>query len=39
MHLDSFLHDLAIIMIVAGFVTVIFHRLRQPVVLGYIIAA
>ncbi len=38
MHIDSFLHDLAIIMLVAGIVTVIFHRLHQPVVLGYIIA-
>ena len=26
------------VMIVAGLVTVIFHRLKQPVVLGYIIA-
>lgn len=38
MHLDSFLQDLAVIMIVAGVVTVIFHRLKQPVVLGYIIS-
>ena len=37
MHLE-FLQDLAIVMIVAGFVTIVFHRLRQPVVLGYIIA-
>ena len=34
----SFLHDLAIVMIVAGLVTILFHRLKQPVVLGYIIA-
>ena len=34
----TFLQDLAVIMITAGVVTVIFHRLRQPVVLGYIIA-
>src|SRR3954453_21254361 len=33
-----FLHDLAIVMIVAGLVTVLFHRLKQPVVLGYIVA-
>lgn len=32
------LQDLAIIMIVAGVVTVIFRQLRQPVVLGYILA-
>ena len=25
-------------MIVAGLVTIVFHRLKQPVVLGYIIA-
>ena len=33
-----FIHDLAIVMIVAGLVTLLFHRLRQPVVLGYILA-
>jgi monovalent cation:H+ antiporter-2, CPA2 family len=34
----SFLQDLAIVMIVAGAVTLLFRRLRQPVVLGYILA-
>jgi CPA2 family monovalent cation:H+ antiporter-2 len=38
MHSISFLQDLAVVMIVAGLVTVIFHRLKQPVVLGYIVA-
>jgi monovalent cation:H+ antiporter-2, CPA2 family len=38
MHIDTFLQDLAVIMIVAGLVTIIFHQLKQPVVLGYIIA-
>ncbi len=38
MHGVSFLQDLAIVMIVAGLVTVLFHRLKLPVVLGYIIA-
>jgi CPA2 family monovalent cation:H+ antiporter-2 len=38
MHGETFLQDLAIVMIVAGAVTVIFHRLKQPVVLGYILA-
>jgi CPA2 family monovalent cation:H+ antiporter-2 len=38
MHGISFLHDLAIVMMVAALVTVLFHRLRQPVVLGYILA-
>ena len=33
-----FLQDLAVVMIVAGLVTVLFHRFKQPVVLGYIIA-
>lgn len=37
-HDISFLHDLAIVMIVAGLVTILFHRLKQPVVLGYILA-
>ena len=38
MHSVTFLQDLAVVMIVAGLVTVIFHRLKQPVVLGYILA-
>jgi len=38
MHAISFIQDLAVIMLIAGVVTVIFHRLRQPVVLGYIVA-
>ncbi len=38
MHAVTFLQDLAVVMIVAGLVTIIFHRLKQPVVLGYIIA-
>ena len=38
MHGEDFIKDLAVIMLVAGVVTVIFHYLRQPVVLGYIIA-
>src|SRR5262245_11246752 len=38
MHADRFLHDLAVVMIVAGLVTVIFHRFKQPVVLGYILS-
>jgi CPA2 family monovalent cation:H+ antiporter-2 len=33
-----FLQDLALVMIVAGLVTVLCHLLRQPVVLGYIVA-
>lgn len=38
MHAISFIQDLAVIMLVAGVVTIVFHRLRQPVVLGYIVA-
>src|SRR6185436_10121529 len=38
MHEIAFLKDLAVVMIVAGLVTVIFHRFKQPVVLGYILA-
>jgi len=34
----SFIRDLAIVMIVAGATTVVFQRLRQPVLLGYILA-
>jgi len=38
MHGTTFLHDLAIVMMTAGIVTVLFHRLKLPVVLGYILA-
>ena len=38
MHNFTFLQDLAVVMMVSGLVTVIFHRFKQPVVLGYIIA-
>jgi monovalent cation:H+ antiporter-2, CPA2 family len=34
----GFIQDLAVIMAIAGVVTVLFHRLKQPVVLGYIVA-
>lgn len=35
---SKLLHDLAIILITAGIVTVIFKLIKQPVVLGYIVA-
>jgi CPA2 family monovalent cation:H+ antiporter-2 len=38
MHGEGFIQDLAMIMLVAGIVTIVFHRLKQPVVLGYLIA-
>ncbi len=34
----SFLQDMAMVMIVAALVALVAHRLRQPVVLGYILA-
>lgn len=38
MHDIHFIQDLAVMMAIAGLVTVVFHRLKQPVVLGYILA-
>jgi CPA2 family monovalent cation:H+ antiporter-2 len=38
MHAATFLQDLAVVMIVAGLVMIAFRRMKQPVVLGYIIA-
>ncbi len=38
MHDLTLLQDLAVVMLVAGAVTVLFHWLKQPVVLGYILA-
>ncbi|MGI6765797.1 MAG: cation:proton antiporter [Lentihominibacter sp.] len=38
MNLDSLITDLALLLIVAGIVTLIFKKLKQPVVLGYIVA-
>jgi CPA2 family monovalent cation:H+ antiporter-2 len=38
MHTIDLLHDLAVVLIVAGIVTLIFHKLKQPVVLGYLLA-
>src|SRR5271155_4827493 len=38
MHELDLLHDLAVVMLVAGFTTILFHRLKQPVALGYILA-
>jgi len=37
-HLPHLINDLALILITAGFVTIIFKWLKQPVVLGYIVA-
>lgn len=38
MHNVTFLQDMAVVMAVSAAVTIIFHQLRLPVVLGYIIA-
>ena len=38
MHLDPLIVDLAIIIAVAGLMSFIFHKIHQPVVLGYILA-
>ncbi|MDR1727430.1 MAG: cation:proton antiporter [Acidobacteriota bacterium] len=37
-HLPHFISDLGLILVTAGVVTIIFKWLRQPVVLGYIVA-
>ena len=38
MHANIFIQDMALIMLIAGVVTIIFNRFKQPVVLGYIVA-
>jgi monovalent cation:H+ antiporter-2, CPA2 family len=38
MHDIDLLHDLAVVMLVAGITTILCHRLKQPVVIGYILA-
>lgn len=38
MHEIGFIRDLAVVMIVAGATTILFQRMRQPVLLGYILA-
>ena len=36
-HLPALISDLALIMICAGITTILFKKLKQPVVLGYIL--
>jgi CPA2 family monovalent cation:H+ antiporter-2 len=38
MHLPIFIQDLAVILVTAGLMSIVFTRLKQPVVLGYILA-
>src|SRR5690606_10377332 len=37
-HLPDLIHDLALILITGAIATLLFRRLKQPLVLGYIIA-
>ena len=37
-YMDALIRDLALILVVAGVVTLLFKKLRQPLVLGYIVA-
>ncbi|MFV0518469.1 MAG: cation:proton antiporter [Aminipila sp.] len=37
-HLDYLIRDLALILVVAGITTIIFKKIKQPLVLGYILA-
>ena len=37
-HIEPLIQDLALILVVAGIVTLVFKRLKQPLVLGYIVA-
>jgi CPA2 family monovalent cation:H+ antiporter-2 len=37
-HLPKLIEDLALILIVAAATTIIFRKIKQPLVLGYIIA-
>jgi CPA2 family monovalent cation:H+ antiporter-2 len=37
-HLPHLIQDLALMLIVAGIVTLVFKRLKQPLVLGYVVA-
>ena len=38
MHLPELISDLALMLLTAGVVTVVFKKLKQPLVLGYILA-
>lgn len=37
-HLDFFIRDLALILVVASITTIVFKKIKQPLVLGYILA-
>ena len=38
MHLEPLVADLALILVASAVVTIIFRKLKQPVVLGFIVA-
>lgn len=38
MHIPELIHDLALMLLIAGLMTLIFKKLRQPLVLGYLVA-
>ena len=38
-HLAPLISDLALILLCAGIITLIFKKLKQPLVLGYIVGA
>ena len=38
MEIPTLVNDLALILMVAGVVTLVFKKLKQPLVLGYIVA-
>ena len=37
-HLPTIINDLAMILLVAGVTTILFKKINQPLVLGYIVA-
>ena len=37
-HLQHLISDLALILLMAGVITVLFKKIKQPLVLGYIVA-
>lgn len=38
MHIPTLISDLAVMMLTAGIITIIFKRIKQPLILGYILA-
>ena len=38
MHIPALISDLAVMMLTAGIITIIFRKIRQPLILGYILA-